>query len=82
MNYFDHNDSKGRALRQFIQIRHAERARMLATFEESYNGNVTLYMSALEIQTACTKAMWLGWAKFEPSKRQCDEAQARYYKQV
>ncbi len=60
MNYFDHNDAKGRDSRLRVQNWRAARARMLATFAEYDFGAVTLFMSKYEVQARCRESAYVG----------------------
>ncbi len=54
MNYFTHNDTKGRDARIRVAINHAERAKAAIPFEG------TLYMSKYEVQARCRESAYVG----------------------
>ena len=51
MNYFTHNDAKGRDSRIRVQLNHAERAKATAQ-----DFTITLYMSKYELRSRLSEA--------------------------
>lgn len=54
MNYFDHNDTKGRDARVRVDINKRERAKARQPFEG------TLFMSKYELQARCRESAYVG----------------------
>ncbi len=54
MNYFTHNDTKGRDARLRVETNRSERAKAALPFEG------TLFMSKYEIQARCRESAYVG----------------------